>query len=742
MRIVALTHKRPFSLRNWFQQRVPTSTMPPSSGWHHPLVGYIVALLSISIGLGIGILETQLLSPLSFPGLPLLFAVVFVALFWGVGPAAFAILLSLLVLDYFYVPPFGTLSGYGWNGLVQLLSFVAAGIVIAILAHQREITRVRAVVAEREALLRAHELEATFDAMSDGVVVYNQQGNVVETNAAVRSLFGISALHKSEQEQRQEQLLLQAVQCNEQGETLPLKRQPLFRLLAGESLTGNKAIDVLVRTADGRNVVFNLSGASLRSASGKRERAIVIYRDVTERRQLEQRTEQALQALLAMTHVLVQLPTPLTSNEGATETGITEEVGQKFAELTMSVVESRHVVMLAVEPENDSISPVAAVGFTPLQEEMWREKLVEMSSLIHAIGNELLVSHLQDGEVMLLDGMSLPLYTHVFPYYVQTVLVAPIIVRERLVGLLCVDNGGRDHTYTAYEMTLVQTVARLASLILTRTLLLRENTEARANELALRESNRRMEEFLSIVCHELKSPITVARGSLQLAERKVQRLLSNETFLADELKRFASIQTLLERAIHSTALQDRLVNDLLDVSRIQVQTLRLYRTPCNLVSILHESIEAAHQVQNTCIIHLDIPFQSNVLVDADADRIAQVMTNFLTNAMKYSPSDRPVRVHLSIEGQEARVSVQDEGPGLIPSEQERIWERFYRSPGIEAHNGSDGGLGVGLHLCRAIIEQHGGRIGVHSTVGQGSTFWFALPLVEQESEDKISDIAE
>ena len=86
------------------------------------------------------------------------------------------------------------------------------------------------------------------------------------------------------------------------------------------------------------------------------------------------------------------------------------------------------------------------------------------------------------------------------------------------------------------------------------------------------------------------------------------------------------------------------------------------------------------------------------------------------------------------------MSVQDEGPGLAQSEQERIWERFYRVPGIEAQHSSDGGLGVGLHLCRAIIEQHGGRIGVHSTVGQGSTFWFSLPLVEQESEDEMSNM--
>ena len=78
--------------------------------WRHPLVGYLVGLLLVALGLGVGVVETQLLLPFSFPGVPLLFVVVLVALLWGVGPAIFAMLLSLLVLDYWYIPPFGTLG--------------------------------------------------------------------------------------------------------------------------------------------------------------------------------------------------------------------------------------------------------------------------------------------------------------------------------------------------------------------------------------------------------------------------------------------------------------------------------------------------------------------------------------------------------------------------------------------------------------------------------------------------------
>jgi signal transduction histidine kinase len=326
--------------------------------------------------------------------------------------------------------------------------------------------------------------------------------------------------------------------------------------------------------------------------------------------------------------------------------------------------------------------------------------------------------------------MTLPFYTCVLPYYVRTVLVAPICVEKRLVGVLCVDDGSRGHTYTSHEMTLMRTIAGLAALILARAQLQREHAEARANELALREAHRRMEEFLSIICHELKTPLTVMRGSLQLAERKVKRLVSSEALLPDEMRRFAPILTLLERARNQVGIQDRLVNDLLDVSRIQAQTLQQLMAPCNLVSIVQEAVEDQRQVVPARAIHLETPVGKDVPVYGDADRLVQVVTNYLTNALKYSSADRPVEVRLRVEGQIAQVSVRDEGPGLPSAEHERIWERFYRVPGIEVQSGPGGGLGVGLYVCRTIIERHGGQVGVDSRPGEGSTFWFTLPLAK------------
>ena len=118
-----------------------------------------------------------------------------------------------------------------------------------------------------------------------------------------------------------------------------------------------------------------------------------------------------------------------------------------------------------------------------------------------------------------------------------------------------------------------------------------------------------------------------------------------------------------------------------------------------------------------------------ILVAIDADRIGQVITNFVTNALKYAPPDRPVDVSVLVSGSRLRAALCDRGLGIPRGEQARVWELFHRVPGVAAQSGTHGGsLRLGLHISKAIIEAHGGRVGVKSAVGQGSTFWFTLPL--------------
>jgi signal transduction histidine kinase len=184
----------------------------------------------------------------------------------------------------------------------------------------------------------------------------------------------------------------------------------------------------------------------------------------------------------------------------------------------------------------------------------------------------------------------------------------------------------------------------------------------------------------------------------------------------------------VEQAERQEERMDQLVNDLLDVSRVRAGKLELHLESTDLVGIVRETVGEIRRIHPDRMIQLTFPEEGQVPVRVDPFRLGQVLTNYLTNALKYSAADRPVAVDLAVEGQEARVAVRDEGPGIPAREQERIWERFHRVKGIEVQNGIGVGLGLGLPICRAIIEQHQGQTGVQSAPGHGSTFWFSLPL--------------
>jgi signal transduction histidine kinase len=304
-----------------------------------------------------------------------------------------------------------------------------------------------------------------------------------------------------------------------------------------------------------------------------------------------------------------------------------------------------------------------------------------------------------------------------------------MFVGDQLVGILSLDYGGVDHEYTEEETALAGAIAKLAALVIERERLLYERAKAQANELALFEANRRMDEFLGIAGHELRTPLTAISGNIQLALLQVKKSIADDgTNTGDLASKLELIRTLLDRAERQVRLQNRLVGDLLDISRIQANKIALNLEPCDLVAIVHEAVQDQSLLVPSRSIHLVVPAQAAAPVVADADRISQVVTNYLTNALKYSPADRHIEVFLTIEEQLARVSVRDEGPGLSDAEQQAIWERFYQVKRIRVQSGSGIGLGLGLHICQTIIEQHQGQVGVHSSPGEGSTFWFSLPL--------------
>lgn len=224
---------------------------------------------------------------------------------------------------------------------------------------------------------------------------------------------------------------------------------------------------------------------------------------------------------------------------------------------------------------------------------------------------------------------------------------------------------------------------------------------------------RHKEEFLSIASHELKTPLTSLKTLAQLTHRRLER----------EDVAVPSHLIGMERAI---SRMETLVDDILDVSRIESGKLALRPERSDLVGICRQAAEEQAAASGRAIT-LDVP-DGSVPIEVDVDRISQVLANLLSNALKYSPQASPVTLTIARVGEEAVIRVRDHGQGIPPEELPRIFDRFYRVPGIQVQVGSGVGLGLGLYISCEIVERHGGRIWAESKQGEGSTFSVALPL--------------
>jgi signal transduction histidine kinase len=244
--------------------------------------------------------------------------------------------------------------------------------------------------------------------------------------------------------------------------------------------------------------------------------------------------------------------------------------------------------------------------------------------------------------------------------------------------------------------------------------------------LAAQETTRRMHTFLGIAGHEFRTPVTSIKASVQIAERALRAHLDDAAPTA-ATRPLQRAQSLLIRADQQVNRLNRLIEDILDVTRIQEGRLELRIEQGDLVAVVRQAVEAQLLAWPGRGITLDLQ-DTSVNLSMDADRIEQVVANFLTNALKYSAEDQPVNVRLAVEGRMARVAVRDHGPGLPPAAHTLIWEPFFRVDGHRQLAGSTTGLGLGLHICRTLIERHAGRVGVHSVEGEGCTFWFELPV--------------
>jgi signal transduction histidine kinase len=318
-----------------------------------------------------------------------------------------------------------------------------------------------------------------------------------------------------------------------------------------------------------------------------------------------------------------------------------------------------------------------------------------------------------EGVVRLADVTADPRYGHNAPYAglppghppVRSHLAVPVVSRSgEALGGLFLGHPNLD-VFTARHERLVVGLAGQAAVAI---------DNARLVE-ATREAVRLRENFLAIAAHELRTPLTAVKGTAQLIARQLRR----PGF--DRDRALAQFTRLDEQVDRMTTL----VGDVLDVAQLQGGRLALRRARVDLVALTRGVLAAFTEAPERTVAHaLALDADEALWLDADPSRLEQVLTNLVSNALKYSPDGGEVRCTVRREGERAMLTVRDQGVGIAPEEQGQLFSPFARAAPERAIRG----LGLGLYITRELVERHGGTIALASAPGMGTTVTVRLPL--------------
>ncbi|WP_224369046.1 ATP-binding protein [Hyalangium versicolor] len=295
----------------------------------------------------------------------------------------------------------------------------------------------------------------------------------------------------------------------------------------------------------------------------------------------------------------------------------------------------------------------------------------------------------------------------------RSIISVPLVARGRTLGILSfvVSQSGR--RYDATDLAVAEELAKRCALAMDNAALYEDAQEA----IRIRD------EFLSIASHELKTPLTPLKLQLQSIERRLPKVVENEEGAAWLRERLGILHRQGERL-------ERLVNEMLDISRIAGRQLRLELEPVNLSEVVRQVVirfeEGGEFDRYGSKVTADVG--KPIVSRWDRFRLEQVVTNLVSNALKYGEG-KPIDIAVASEGSTATLTVTDHGIGIQPEHLHRIFERFERAVSSRHY----GGFGLGLYIANQIVEAMAGSIEVRSNPGQGSTFKVTLPLVRPES---------
>ncbi len=596
------------------------------------------------------------------------------------------------------------------------------------LAIEKNQLLTNATQVAKVAIERANTLDAVFNAMTEGVIVLDQEGQVIVSNQTASRFLGMPLYTKD----HLSTFLQRYPTYTQYGQPIAYEDFALARALHGEHIQGERFV---TRRGDSSERTVEVNVVPLHDDESHRIGIVSAFRDVTEQVRVEQRLRGALNVMLNAAEVLA----------GVSDVA---EIMHRVLAMTLHALVCERGFVHLYDEERHLFTPLLSIGFPENDDAYWNKE--QQYWLAPDI------PHTREPYASLVAG-----HTTLVPPehrtsdketpYADTVLVAPLMHNKRLLGVMVLDRSAaqkeKEETslsslpqsryarreFTVWDVTVVEGIAQFAGLAIEQARWQSEATMARTSEAEMRESNALKDEFLSITAHEFRSPLTIILAHSQMMERIMRRI--------PEMPKREKLQESITTIEEQTHQLTNIVNTFLEVTRLNKGQITLKQERVDLSELLKQEVAT---YSATTKLH---PLSYMTALDAqpcyvmgDSARLQQIFGNLLQNAIKYSPHGGPVTVTLKQYKQETgkallEVRITDRGIGVPKDAQPHLFERFYRAPNVDG--GKTKGVGLGLYIVAEFLHLQNGHISVESSgeYGAGSCFVVTLPLLERHGID-------
>jgi PAS domain S-box-containing protein len=675
------------------------------------ILRYGVAILAVAIALALKLQLKPWVPVEESPFLVFFVPVVFSAWYGGIGSGVLATIISAWTTDCLVLTPFKVLSENSLSENLQMGLFVLEGLLISALVTALQSAKRRADLSKLEAQQHEKSLrnsEEGFRLLVEGVKDYaicrlDPKGYIVSWNEGAQRIKGY----------RPEEIIGQHCSRFYTPEDIALGKPEQNLAIAADGRLEDEGWRI---RKDGSRLWANVVITSLRDDSGYLKGFAEITRDITEQKQVEEEHKQLLVREQA-TRAVAEAATDMVQRlQAITDVAIAplslDELLHELLSRIVEVLEGDTGAILMVDEDNKTLVVQAAKGIEENARQQIRIPIGQGFSGRVALEQQPMIIE-QDAHTKVYS-------TVLSEEGIQSLIGVPLMLDDQAIGVIHVGTLSPRH-FTSDDVQMLQLVGERAALAIERARLY----EAERNALAhAQEANRVKDEFLAIVSHELRTPMQSILGWAQmLRSRKL-----NETTIAK------AIDTLERNAKQ----QVKIIDDILDASRIIRKDIRLHIIQLNVTPIIEAAINSLTTATEAKAIQIDAVLDHSVgFVSADPDRLQQIFGNLLSNAIKFSCEGSVIKVRLERVGSFAQIAISDAGEGISADFLPYVFEAFRQADSslTRAH----GGLGLGLTIVRYLVELHGGKVYACSDgEGKGATFTVQLPIVKAEvrSEEK------